>query len=65
MVFKLIMAASKNRRRLNGEMQMPNVIEGVRFQDGIEVPRNVVTERRVVSSSRKFLHSSVFALGIL
>jgi transposase-like protein len=37
MVFKLIMAASKTWRRLNGEKQLPKVIEGVRFQDGIEV----------------------------
>ena len=37
MVFKLIMAASKTWRRLNGEKQLPKVIEGARFQDGIEV----------------------------
>jgi len=37
MVFKLIMAAAKTWRRLNGEKQLPKVIEGVRFQDGIEV----------------------------
>jgi putative transposase len=37
MVFKLIMAASKTWRRLNGENQLPKVVEGVRFQDGIEI----------------------------
>ena len=37
MVFKLIIAASKTWRRLNGENQLPKVIGGVRFQDGIEV----------------------------
>jgi len=37
MVFKLIMEAAKTWRRLNGEKQLPKVIEGVRFQDGIEV----------------------------
>jgi len=37
MVFKLIMAASKTWRRLNGEQLLPKVIEGVRFIDGIEV----------------------------
>ena len=37
MVFKLIMAAAKTWRRLNGEKQLPKVIEGVRFQDRIEV----------------------------
>jgi transposase-like protein len=37
MVFKLIVAASKTWRRLQGENQLPKVIGGVRFQDGIEV----------------------------
>jgi len=37
MVFKLVIAASKTWRRLQGENQLPKVIGGVRFQDGIEV----------------------------
>ena len=37
MVFKLIMAAAKNWRRLKGGIQLPTVIEGVKFADGIEV----------------------------
>jgi hypothetical protein len=37
MVFKLILAALKTWRRLQGENQLPKVIGGVRFQDGIEV----------------------------
>jgi hypothetical protein len=37
MVFKLVMAASKTWRRLMGENQLPKVIAGVRFRDGIEV----------------------------
>jgi transposase-like protein len=37
MVFKLIMAAAKTWRRLTGENQLPNVIAGVRYQDGAEV----------------------------
>jgi putative transposase len=37
MVFKLVMAASKTWRRLMAENQLPKVIAGVRFQDGIEV----------------------------
>jgi transposase-like protein len=37
MVFKLIIAASKTWRRLNGTNQLPKVIGGIRFQDGIEV----------------------------
>jgi putative transposase len=37
MVFKLVMAASKTWRRLQGQNQLPKVIGGVRFEDGIEV----------------------------
>ena len=37
MVFKLVIAASKTWRRLKGTNQLPKVIAGVRFQDGIEV----------------------------
>ena len=37
MVFKLLCAASKTWRRLKGTNQLPKVIAGVRFNDGIEV----------------------------
>ena len=37
MVFQLVMAASKTWRRLKGENQLPKVIQGVKFKDGIEV----------------------------
>ena len=37
MVFKLIMAAAKTWRRLKGENQLPKVIAGVIFRDGVEV----------------------------
>jgi hypothetical protein len=37
MVFKLVMAASKTWRRLQGQNQLPKVIQGVKFHDGIEV----------------------------
>jgi transposase-like protein len=37
MVFKLVIAASKTWRRLQGQNQLPKVIGGVKFQDGIEV----------------------------
>ena len=37
MVFKLVIAASKTWRRLKGTDQLPKVIAGVRFNDGIEV----------------------------
>jgi transposase-like protein len=37
MVFKLVIAASKTWRRLKGTNQLPKVIAGVRYNDGIEV----------------------------
>jgi transposase-like protein len=37
MVFKLVMAAAKTWRRLQGQSQLPKVIKGVKFRDGIEV----------------------------
>jgi hypothetical protein len=37
MVFKLISAASRTWRRLQAENQLPKVIQGVTFRDGIEV----------------------------
>ena len=40
MVFKLIMAAAKTWRRLKGQNQLPKVIEGVTFKDGVEVITN-------------------------
>ena len=36
MVFKLVQAASKTWRRLNGRNQLPKVIEGIKFTDGVE-----------------------------
>ena len=37
MVFKLVTAAAKTWRRLKGENQLPKVVRGIRFQNGIEV----------------------------
>ncbi len=37
MVFKLIMAAARTWRRLKGENQLPMVIAGVKFTDGVAV----------------------------
>jgi transposase-like protein len=37
MVFKLIMAASRSWRRLKGENQLPRILQGVRFTDGVAV----------------------------
>jgi len=39
MVFKLADAAQKNWRRLDGHNQLPKLIQGVKFTDGIEVVR--------------------------
>ena len=36
-VFKLVIAASKTRRRLKGTNHLPKIVAGVRFKDGIEV----------------------------
>jgi putative transposase len=37
MVFKLVMAAAKTWRRLKGEKQLPKVIGGITFRNGVEV----------------------------
>jgi transposase-like protein len=37
LVFKLIMAAAKTWRRLKGENQLPKVVAGVTFRNGVEV----------------------------
>jgi transposase-like protein len=37
MVFKLVLAAAKTWRRLKGQKQLPKLVEGVRFQNGVEV----------------------------
>jgi transposase-like protein len=36
-VFKLVMAAARTWRRLKGENQLPKVVQGVRFRNGVEV----------------------------
>src|SRR3954471_8057269 len=40
MVFKLVDAAQKSWRRLDGHNQLPKLIQGIRFTDGIEVAAN-------------------------
>jgi putative transposase len=37
MVFKLVEGAQKSWRRLDGPNQLPKLIRGVKFADGIEV----------------------------
>ena len=52
MIFKLAEAAEKSWRRLDGHNQLPKVILGVKFADGIEVVK-------IAGSSRCRLTSSV------
>jgi hypothetical protein len=40
MVFKLTLAAAKTWRRLKGENQLPKVIAGVIFRNGVEVTKS-------------------------
>ena len=57
MVFKLVMAASKSWRRLQGQNQLPKVVSGVTFRDEIEV----ASEKKSAASftpSPKILRSS-------
>ena len=42
MIFKLAEGAEKSWRRLDGHNQLPKVILGVKFSDGIEVVRSQV-----------------------
>ena len=41
MIFKLAESAEKSWRRLDGHNQLPKVILGVKFSDGIEVVRSL------------------------
>ncbi len=40
MIFKLAQAAEKSWRRLKGHAQLPKVILGVKFNDGVEIVRS-------------------------
>jgi hypothetical protein len=37
MVFKLVRAAAKTWRKLKGDNQLPKLIQGVTFRDGVEI----------------------------
>ena len=39
MVFKLVMAAAKTWHKLKGENQLPKVVQGVTFRNGVEVTK--------------------------
>ena len=49
MVFTLVRAASKKWRKLNGTNQLPRVIEGVKFTDGVAQARCHPEPRRLIS----------------
>jgi putative transposase len=40
MIFKLAEAAERSWRRLNGHNQLPKIVPGIKFSDGIEVVRS-------------------------
>jgi putative transposase len=40
MVFKLVEGAQKSWRRIDGHNQLPKLIQGVKFADGIEIIGN-------------------------
>ncbi len=42
MVFKLINAAEKTWRRIDGKNQLPKLIVGIKFSDGLEVAHEVL-----------------------
>ena len=58
MVFKLVMAAAKTWRRLKGETQLPKVVQGVKFRNGVEVTNTPAQKRRLITASPRFQHSS-------
>ena len=43
MVFTLVLAAAKKWRRLNGRNQLPKIIEGIKFTNGVEVTDDAET----------------------
>ena len=43
MVFKLVIAASKTWRKLQGQNQLPKIINGAKFKDGIEIVREAIS----------------------
>jgi putative transposase len=45
MVFKLVDAAQKSWRRLDGHNQLPKLIQGVGFTHGIEVAANPASSK--------------------
>ena len=62
MIFKLAQAAEKQWRRLDGQNQLPKVILGVCFTDGIEdakkkpkLPPNARHQHSIIAQARKLI----------
>ena len=51
MVFKLVDAAQKSWRKLDGHNQLPKLIQGVRFTDGIEVAPNPAPSKSQIAAA--------------
>jgi hypothetical protein len=51
MIFKLAEAAEKSWRRLDGHNQLPKVILGIKFTDGIKLIRSLARSRAALSKS--------------
>ena len=56
MVFKLVDGAQKSWRRLDGHNQLPKIIQGVKFTDGLEV---VVKPAAIQAKRRRLTHQAV------
>ena len=50
MIFKLTEAAERSWRRLDGHNQLPKLIQGVRFTDGIEVAANPASSSQTAAA---------------
>ena len=57
MVFKLVDGAQKSWRRLDGHNQLPKIIQGVRFKDGLEIACQA--SRASSSNHRRLIHQAV------
>src|SRR6185436_12209699 len=60
MVFKLVDAAQKSWRRLDGHNQLPKLIQGVRFTDGIEVAASPASSKPQTAAAGSFGPSPKF-----
>jgi putative transposase len=50
MVFKLVEGAQKSWRRLDGHNQLPKIIQGVKFTDGLEIAAKLTSQAKFASA---------------